>query len=257
MVQTARERGTAFSIDVDNREYWITAKHLFTGIKNGPAGSFDRRSVSVDLLAQSGEGSEEQDQHWLKENFAVIDPGKDIDILVLVPSHPLLEFPSSFNLNSEPGGVGLGGDCEFLGFPYGGGWRARRKDGWIWLPYIKHCTVSAVLTENLGGKDTQVWVLDGINNFGFSGGPVLYGTGANQRVFAVVSGFHQEPLDVVPAPTPNQSPSGVPPAPQLPGGHGGSHEQVVEANSGFIIAFDIQPAIKAIRENPIGPLIQK
>jgi hypothetical protein len=40
MIETNVGRGTAFSIDVDNREYWITAKHMFTGVKTGPAGVF-------------------------------------------------------------------------------------------------------------------------------------------------------------------------------------------------------------------------
>ena len=31
-------------------------------------------------------------------------------------------------------------------------------------------------------------------------------------------------------------------------------KEIVNANSGFIIDFDIEPAIKAIQDNPIGPL---
>jgi len=50
--------------------------------------------------------------------FTVIDPGKDIDILVLVPDHLLLVgYPRNFNLKSGADGVGLGGDCEFLVSP--------------------------------------------------------------------------------------------------------------------------------------------
>jgi hypothetical protein len=165
-------------------------------------------------------------------------------------SHAL--FPVGASLNSDAGGVGIGGDCEFLGFPYGGGWKAHHETaGWIWLPYIKHCTVSALLTENL-----NVWILDGINNQGFSGGPVLFATGPNQKVFAVISGFYQEPLEVLPVRSPDGKPTGsVPPPPKLPGGGGKpTGKQVVNANSGFIIAFDIQSAIAAIRSNPIGPL---
>ena len=252
MIQTAIERGTTFSIDVDNREYWITAKHLFTGIKTGPAGVFTPKTVTVAFLAQLGEGEEGHDQHWLTENFTVIDPGKDIDILALVPSHTLLDCPIGFTLNSDAGGVGFGADCEFLGFPYGGGWKAHLDTGkWVWLPYIKHCTVSAQINA-----DVKFWVLDGINNEGFSGGPVLFGTGASQKVFAVIAGFHQEALEVLPAQSPNGGTTGsVPNPPELPGGQtNSSMKQVVNANSGFIIAFDIQPAISAIRSNPTGPL---
>jgi hypothetical protein len=90
MIETNFGRGTTFSIDVDNREYWITAKHMFTGVKTGPAGAFTAKTVQANILSQSGEGEEGHDLHWMTETFNVIDPGKDIDILVLVPEHLLL-----------------------------------------------------------------------------------------------------------------------------------------------------------------------
>jgi hypothetical protein len=113
-------RATTFSIDVDNREYWITAKHVFTGVKTGPAGVFTTKRVQANILSQTGNGDEGHDQHWMPMAFTVIDPGKDIDILVLVPDQLLLVGMSrDFNLKTGSEGVSLGGDCEFLGFPYG------------------------------------------------------------------------------------------------------------------------------------------
>jgi hypothetical protein len=259
MIETNFGRGTSFSIDVDNREYWITAKHMFTGIKTGPAGVFTTNTVQANILSQVGDGDEGHDLHWMTETFTVIDPGKDIDILVLVPKHLLLGFPRDFNLKSGIEGVGIGADCEFLGFPYGGGWKVQWTDSklpdkktWMWLPYVKHCTVSARVQD----KGLGIFVLDGINNEGFSGGPVLYATGPNQKVFAVISGFHQEPLEVLPAPPPGENKSSsIPPSPKLPGNEPKEQKkEIVNANSGFILAFDIEPAIKAIQGNPIGPL---
>ncbi len=121
MIQTAYGRGTVFSIDVDNREYWITAKHMFTGIKHGPAGTFTTKNVQANILSQNGTGQNGQGQHWETVQFQTIDPGKDIDILVLAPAHLLLPFSRDFNLRSDSIGVSMGGDCTFLGFPYGGG----------------------------------------------------------------------------------------------------------------------------------------
>ncbi|MDQ1452035.1 MAG: hypothetical protein QOK38_1901 [Acidobacteriaceae bacterium] len=259
MIATNFGRGTTFSIDVDNREYWITAKHMFTGIKTGPAGVFNTKTVQANILSQIGDGDEGHDLHWMTETFTVIDPGKDIDILVLVPDHLLLDYRRDFTLRAGANGVGLGGDCEFLGFPYGGGWKTQFQDAkdpnkknWVWLPYVKHCTPSAQLQE----KGIGIWVLDGINNEGFSGGPVLYATGPNQEVFAVISGFHQEPLEVLPAPNPHEKQtSSIPPSPKLPGEESKeSGNEIVNANSGFIMAFAIEPAIKAIQNDPIGPL---
>jgi hypothetical protein len=254
MIETTKGRATTFSIDVDNREYWITAKHVFTGVKSGPPGVFTVKTVKANILSSVGNGDEGQNQHWTMAQFTTIDPGKDIDIIVPVPDHLLLNYPRDFNLQADILNMVVGGECEFLGFPYGGGWRSKWSSTgeWIWWPYIKHCTISGEIQNN----GYSVLVLDGINNEGFSGGPVLFGTGPAQRVFAVISGFHQEPLEVIPAPLPGQdSPSSVPPAPELPGEQpGNAPKQIVEANSGFILAYDITPAIKAIRADPIGPL---
>src|SRR5579863_6302132 len=40
LIQTAKSVGTAFAVNVDDREYWITAKHILTGIENAPPGVF-------------------------------------------------------------------------------------------------------------------------------------------------------------------------------------------------------------------------
>ena len=67
--------------------------------------------------------------------------------------------------------------------------------GEFWMPYVKHCTVSAFSLGEAGDK--KIWVLDGINNPGFSGGPVMFATGPQQKIFAVVSGYILEPTDVI------------------------------------------------------------
>jgi hypothetical protein len=112
--------------------------------------------------------------------------------------------------------------------------------------------VSAALLD----KGLGIFVLDGINNEGFSGGPVLFATGPDQKVFAVISGFHQEPLEVLPAPPSSQrQTNSIPPSPKLPGAESMEpKKEIVNANSGFILAFDIKPAIETIQGNPIGPL---
>lgn len=173
--------------------------------------------------------------------FKVLDAGNDIDIVVLVPPYPLLDKPLP-SVPADSAGVTLGGDCEFLGFPYGGGWRGTYKNGNSrWFPFVKHCTVSS-----LAGPQDGIWVLDGINNAGFSGGPVLIRTGLDQKIFAVVSGYHTEPAEVI------ASAHGEKP-PINPTHAAGAHANV---NSGFLIAYDIRYAIDAIKKNPVGPLRQ-
>jgi hypothetical protein len=140
-----------------------------------------------------------------------------------------------------------------LSHSFGCGWLSKITVRKMGAGHIKHCTMSGNLGDT---NDVVVHVLDGINNKGFSGGPVLWNTGPNQSVFAVISGYHTEPLKVLPASIVGDARvSAVPPPPTLPGQNSAAEsDQIVEANSGFILAYDIDPAIKAIRANPIGPL---
>ena len=239
MVESQYGRASTFSIDVDGREYWITAKHVLTGAKHPPYGSVTAKSVPLKLLNPGGDGLQ-----WIPVIFSVIDPGPDIDIVVLAAPQPLLKKPLA-SVATDSTGLMLGGDCEFLGFPYGGGWRAHLDTGQsFWMPFVKHCTVST-----LGMEDKTVYVLDGINNEGFSGGPVIFRTGADQRIFAVISGYHTEPADVIFSSSVNKSVRQTPVPPPRPKG-------TVNVNSGFIIAYGINYATDAIKKNPIGPLRQ-
>lgn len=266
LIQTALGRGTVFSIDVDNREYWITAKHMFTGERQ-PVGEITDRTVNVAILNPGHES-----QEWLPETFTVIDPGKDIDIVVLAPEKPLLPTPSHFNAGNV--GIPIGGDCTFLGFPYGGGWKTlmQGQDGNSqvqWFPYIKHCTVSGQLHDDASPLDKNaggtIWILDGINNEGFSGGPVLMNTGPQQEVFAIISGYRTEPTEVLTVPQAIPNPSGIKlKKPKTKDGKALSSspafdanaKEYVKVNSGFVVAYDINYALAAIRKNPVGPLRQ-
>jgi hypothetical protein len=63
--------GTIFSIDIDHREYWLTAKHILTGAKHPPYGSVTEKSVSLSILNPNAQG-----EQWESVNFSVIDPGR-------------------------------------------------------------------------------------------------------------------------------------------------------------------------------------
>ena len=77
---------------------------------------------------------------------------------------------------------------SFVGYPYGTAWAAKFQNrDMVRFPFIKRCTVSGRITE-----PQVIWVLDGINNEGFSGGPVVVGSGIDQRIIGVVSGYRTE-----------------------------------------------------------------
>jgi hypothetical protein len=164
MVKSAVAAETIFPIDVDNREYWVTAKHVLTGAEHPPYGSFTEKSVTLSIL-DPGVNSSSEVMRWIPERFSVIDPGEDIDIVVLAPSNLIMSTPSTVRVTTEgPDELtySLGGDCEFLGFPFGP-WRAKFQGKALWLPFVKHCTVSAE-------TDDKMLFLDGLNNKGFPAG---------------------------------------------------------------------------------------
>lgn len=238
MVASQYFSGTIFSIDVDAREYWITAKHILTGATQPPWGSITDKSASLNILESGAEG-----EQWLKVSFSVIDPGKDVDIVVLVAPNLLQQSPLP-SVATTSGRVQLGSDCEYLGFPLGHKWRASFGSGnSIWMPFVKHCTVSTLLDF---ANDKKIWFLDGVVNKGFSGGPVVYKTGLDQQIFAVVSGFWTEPPDpkVLSSDAPESSPDK---------GAQSVSKATIYQNPGFILAYDISYAIDAIKKNPIGP----
>ena len=78
IIQSQYFRGTTFSIDVDKREYWITAKHILTGAKHPPFGSIAETHVTLKLLDPTSRA-----EKWLTIPFTVIDTEKDVDIVVL------------------------------------------------------------------------------------------------------------------------------------------------------------------------------
>jgi hypothetical protein len=100
------------------------------------------------------------------------------------------------------------------------------KDGYP-MPLVKRATVSAL--------DQHAFLLDGHNNPGFSGGPVVFSqpnTPVELRVAAVISGFEAVEQPVFK----------------------GEEETAFtyRYNTGIIVAHDIRWAIAMIAENPVG-----
>lgn len=80
MVRSKYGQRTIFSVVVDHREYFITAKHVLTGAEHPPYGSIKTKSVTIKILYPAAKRDP-----WLPETFRVIDPGNNVDIVVLAP----------------------------------------------------------------------------------------------------------------------------------------------------------------------------
>lgn len=204
--------GTCFTLDVESRQYIVTAKHLVKAI-TGAAIIYIKH-----------------DQEWKNLPVNLVGHGEgDVDISVLAADIPL----SSEKLNlPATGDIIIGQDVYFVGFPYGLATEVGQMNNDFPLPFIKKALFSS--WDNEAG----VLYLDGFNNRGFSGGPVVFRTRANVdfsvdfSVAAVISGYRYEiaPVYLGDSPTSYQ----------------------IKNNTGIIVSYDIKYALDLIRCHPIG-----
>jgi S1-C subfamily serine protease len=210
--------GTSFFIEYEGQEYLITANHVVAGL-----GELAR----VELLA---------DRVWHAMNVRVLHgESRCDDVAVLVPQQKERVLP---NVDPLPWTslFTLGEEAYFLGFPYG---LVPQTDNLhMTIPIIKHGYVSAVIPcselDPALPTDQNFVLLDGFNNPGFSGGPVVSREQSDPqhtfKVFAVIAGYRAEktPLSV------------------------GGQQVVsasVETNTGIIFAVPFGRAIELIRES--------
>ena len=162
------QSGTCFTIDVQDRRYLITARHIVGSIQ-------DDAVVNISY-----------NRRWLPLHVRLVGHGVgDIDVTVLAPQE-LFGAPHPLRLTTAD--LILAEDIYFLGFPYGLSMEVETKlNAGFPLPLVKKAVVSAF------GFEDGPMLLDGHNNIGFSGGPVARrGTKGGQTVIGVVSGYEAE-----------------------------------------------------------------
>ena len=203
-------QGTCFTIDYDNRQYIVTARHLVAPITDSATIRIKHEKIWKDCpvnLVGHGEG--------------------EVDICVLAAA---VQISPKFLLAPTAAGLTLGQDVYFLGFPYGLTSEVGELNQNFPFPFVKKATLSAI------DSNTNLLILDGHNNPGFSGGPVVFsevGKPANQlSVAGVISGyrFGKEPVYLKGKPTPLE----------------------FRYNTGIVLVYDIKHAVGLISQNPTG-----
>ena len=189
--------GSGFTITRHNRQWLLTAQHVVDGVE-----------VSEIEILWRGRPAPVQ-LHTVPQTY----PGADIAAFLLQNdiTPELSLFPTS-------DGAVFSQDVYFLGFPYGLG---LRSDGITQLPFAKKGIIAGFEQELNGIK---LWYLDGINNPGFSGGPVVFCRMGTQdwHVAGIVSGYRTESVSV----------------------RGGAGE--IPINTGIVLAYDIAHGIESI-----------
>ena len=125
--------GTAFTCDIDGRQYLISAKHVFEGVKSSD-------QIEIHLNSK-----------WEKVDVSVIgESSADSDVVVLATSQPI---GANHPIRLSKGGVILSQNVYFVGFPYGMHSKAIASDGSLHLPLVKKACLSGY-HEEPGGR---VW----------------------------------------------------------------------------------------------------
>ena len=201
------QRGTAFTIDVKDQQWLITASHLLENYNGGIVRVFhDGKWKYLDCNA-----------------LKIWDPN-EYDVAVLQPTSGILspKYPVTPTIN----GLAMSQQAYIVGFPLGLVSDSGELNRDFPFPLVKGCIVSGIMQNKL--------YLDGHNNFGFSGGPVVFfpsRTNPTSESRLCVAG-------VV---------AGYPPVRQpIFDEKGEQSNYYTEENSGFIVAHAIDRAIKYI-----------
>ena len=202
--------GTGFTVDIDRKQYLVTARHVVQsfGVTAG--------------LEVFGNGV------WSPTPARLVAHGAGaIDVSVLSPAQPM--SPPDLPVIVSSDGIAYGQEVYFLGFPYGVLSQVVFGDVDHPLPLVKRALLSSFVRE--------VYLLDGHNNPGFSGGPVVFGHGGAipNSIAAIVSGYRFAPEPVFLDQT--------------------ETSLTYRYNTGIIISYKIETALALIRSNPIGPAV--
>lgn len=203
--------GTCFTVDRNNRQYIVTAKHLVQKIYT---------STTIEIR---------HDESWKNCEVKLVGHcGQQIDISVLAADFPL---SPTHPLGMNPADIILGQEVFFLGFPYGLNTNMGEPNRNFPIPFVKKAILSAMDTK------LDLLYLDGHNNPGFSGGPVVFSQGQDPAnafsVAGVISGYRASTQPVVSRagePTPFEA----------------------QYNTGIICAYGIKHVLHLIDQNPIG-----
>lgn len=207
-IRYAEKTGTAFTVTKNNTQFLITAKHIFEDIINNS-------EITLDVLTLKG---------WVSIRVIFHMYSDEIDIAVLELQQPQYLTPLfNNNLLSTKGAI-FGQDTYFYGFPHNIHMENATSFNNVYpMPLVKKACISAISSDLF----PNCMLLDGINNPGFSGGPVsFYNTQTKSKnICAVIHGYVNEHIPVVNA-----------------------ENEFVKNNSGIIIAYDIKFAVRIISQ---------
>jgi S1-C subfamily serine protease len=215
-IKAGPEAGTAFAVDYRGKMYVITARHVVAGVPTHNA------------IIQVWQKDQWKEYTTVKTIFPSSD---DVDIAIF-ETNEKVETPYLVTIATDEG-PSLGQPVWFLGYPFG--IASHFKEGSIktlplvnMLPFVKRGTMSAFDATK---PDAAVLYIDGFNNPGFSGGPILFWSFSKHKyeITGVVMGYKEDTAKVL-----------------INGQHVDTQLLV---NTGILVGYSIGHAIEAIEKN--------
>jgi len=156
-------------------------------------------------------------------------PGQ-VDIAVLALP---LQITPTYPVEIGAANLYVSQDVYFLGFPFGLSTDAGDLNRGFPVPFVKKGVCSAFNLK----PEFMVIFIDGHNNPGFSGGPIVSVDPGSQtlRIVGVVSGYRFQEDRVIM--------------------QGAKTDLIVQSNTGILIGYGIKNALGAIEKNQIGPVV--
>lgn len=186
--------GTCFMVKNNGEQYFVTAAHLFQASHR----TGDR--VAIQLVVQNQLQSYDAKVYFhsdRKVDVAVLRLSENIEQNAALPDE-LLKYKDTLQKVFRGNGIPMdtlfiatGLESYFFGFPLG---NLGTEVFGMKFPLIKKAIVSGFVQRD----GVELLLLDGHNNLGFSGGPVVAYDEASKemRMVGVISGYLPEPIDI-------------------------------------------------------------
>jgi hypothetical protein len=190
--------------------YLVTARHVVSGLP--------KENATIQIR---------QENQWRNYRTVktIFPSSSDVDIAIFETEEKIAK-PYWVTI-SDTGGPTMGQQVWFLGYPWGITSHIKPKDGGeIIIPFIKRGTMSAIDATN---PDAVVFYIDGFNNPGFSGGPIICWEFSKHEyeIIGVVKGYKEDSAKVI-----------------VNGQHVDTNLLV---NSGILVGYSISHAMDAIK----------
>ncbi|MGB8888513.1 MAG: serine protease [Candidatus Korobacteraceae bacterium] len=176
-IKAGNEEGTAFTVDYQGKMYLLTARHVVAGLPT--------TNATIQVW---------QDEHWkeYKTVKTIFPASSDVDIAVFETSE---KVPTPYEIKPQDtsGVVTMGQQVWFLGYPFG---IASHFQGGKRAPFMKRGTMSAI---DATSPDAVVIYIDGFNNPGFSGGPIVFWDFSKHayEILGVVQGYKEDSAKIL------------------------------------------------------------